>query len=261
LDGVARAKFQLAEAVCAQVDGQVIIHESVLLQDYAKTFVGKDRKRFIICGFGQDVDLKIDTLEQTTIGLNVSLYWQGREYKLFAPLFGLHHASNMALAFAAALIVGMPPERAVAALRTVPQIKHRLEVKQLDDGTIYIDDGFNSNQNGFLSALDLLSKLGTPDNRRILITPGIVELGDRHDEVHRILGTQAAQKTDLTFVVRADKIPSFVDAFHKQDKNKPLYLVSSLAEALDSLRQQRRAGDIILIENDLPDLGETRMKL
>ena len=262
LDAVARAKFELAEAVLSHSSGQLVIHEDVLAQDYARAFVDKNPEKFVICGQGERVALKINNVTQSAAGLTVAVAWQGRDYTLFAPLYGTHHAGNMALAFAAALVCGVSPERAVAALRTTPQITHRLEVKPQPDGTVYIDDAFNSNPKGFASALELLSVLAAEKGgRRILLTPGIVELGAKHDEAHQILGAKAAQNVDIALVVRADRIPTFVESFRAAAPEKTLLSVANLIEARQWLQENIKAGDVFLIEHDLPDLGEAKLVL
>ena len=77
--------------------------------------------------------------------------------------------------------MGVDAETAAVALRSTPQIAHRLEVKRQADGTTIVDDGYNSNPAGFASALDLLPFLARGAGRRILITPGMVELGAAHE--------------------------------------------------------------------------------
>ena len=262
LDAVAHAKFELAEAVLTHADGRLVIHEDVLAQDYARSFVEKQPEKFVICGQSDRAALKINSVTQSASGLTVEVVWQGTPYTLFAPLYGTHHAGNMALAFAAALVCGVEPERAVAALRTTPQITHRLEVKPQADGTIYVDDAFNSNPKGFASALELLTVLAAEKGgRRILITPGIVELGAKHDEAHQVLGAKAAQNVDVALVVRSDRIPTFVESFRASAPEKPLHCVANLIEARQWLQENAKAGDIFLIENDLPDMGEARLRL
>jgi UDP-N-acetylmuramoyl-tripeptide--D-alanyl-D-alanine ligase len=93
-----------------------------------------------------------------------------------APLFGIHHGYNVAMAFAAAFELGIKVQDIQTALTTLPQIQHRLEVKPQADGTIIIDDAYNSNPIGFQAALGLLTSIGN-SGRKILITPGMVELG------------------------------------------------------------------------------------
>jgi UDP-N-acetylmuramoyl-tripeptide--D-alanyl-D-alanine ligase len=173
LDTVARAKFELAEEVLKQQQGRIVLHESVLDQPYARDFVQRHPGRFIICGAGASADVRIEGIEQTTSGLSVRIRDKGTELTLFAPLFGLHHAGNIVLAYAAAVALGVPSDRAAAALRSAPQIRHRLEVKPQVDGTVQIDDAFNSNPQGFVSAIDFMARLAKEKGERAnLVTPG-----------------------------------------------------------------------------------------
>ena len=259
LDAVAHAKFELAEAVLATPAGKVVVHEDVLKQDYARSFVEKNRDRFLICGRRPGADLEIGETQQTPSGVTVMVRWKGESYKLSAPIFGAAHAGNIALSFAAATMCGIAPDRIVAALRTTPQIAHRLEIKPRPDGSIYIDDAYNSNPEGFIVALDLLNLLGTEKRgRRILVTPGILELGPMHDDIHRGLGEKAAEKADVVIVVRADKIASFVEGFKKRAPEKPSISVESLNEAKRWLADNKKPNDVVLLENDLPDVNETK---
>lgn len=261
LDTVARAKFELAEAVVQNQPARLIVHEDVLAQNYAKQFVDAHRGNFIVCGQGESADLKINNVEQTKTGLNVKIVWQGREVDLFAPLFGVHHAENVALAFATAVALGVPVDRAALALKSVPQITHRLEVKPQADGTIYIDDAYNSNPKGFMSALGLMDIFASSNGaRRILITPGVTELGPRHAETHRTLGAEAAKHADVAIAVNADRIPTFVEGFSSSG-GKQIISVSGLPDAQKWISENAKPGDIILFENDLPDVFERKLSL
>jgi UDP-N-acetylmuramoyl-tripeptide--D-alanyl-D-alanine ligase len=262
LDTVARAKFELAEAVLQAGNGKVIIHESVLEQPYAREFVQKNRSRFFICGGGPDADLIIGNAVETAAGLTVPVSFKDETRQLFAPLHGSAHANNIAVAFAAAIISGVPSDRAAAALRTVPQIKHRLEMIPQMDGTTYIDDAYNSNPKGFAAALDFLAMVGAEKGaRRILITPGIVELGEKNDEIHRALGQKAATCADILFVVRPDRIPSLAEGFKACAPEKEVHVVQSFKEAQQWLIANAKAPDVILVENDLLDLDEIKLAL
>lgn len=263
LDAVARAKFELAQAVLLKEGGKIVIHESVLAQEYARNFVEKNRDKFFICGRLDSADVKINSAEQTTKGLSVSVQWGDASFVLFAPLYGAAHADNLALAFGAGVVCGISPDRIVGALRTVPQIVHRLEVRPLSlEGPVYIDDAYNSNPRGFEAALEVLSLLGQEKSgRRILVTPGIVELGTKNEEIHWDLGVKAAQRADIVFVVRPDRIPSFGEGFRSVAGDKGLHFVKSFQEAHAWLVQNAQAPDVILLENDLPDVDEAKLVL
>lgn len=255
LDTVARAKFELAEAVRNR-NGRMIVHESALEQPYARAFVDNDRDRFVIVGESDKSDLRVQGIRQDTDGLHVTVARAGETFELFAPLYGLHHGHNMALAFAFATEMGQKPERVVQAMRSTPQIAHRLERKKHGSGAIYLDDAYNSNPQGFANALDLLDSLKNPDGRRILVTPGMAELGAKHDEAHSEIGRLAAAKTDVTIVIKPERIPSLLDAFRSAGTSAELIEFEQFSEAQAWLNAELGPRDVVLIENDLPDLYE-----
>jgi UDP-N-acetylmuramoyl-tripeptide--D-alanyl-D-alanine ligase len=175
LETVAQAKYELAQAVMKK-NGKTVVHDSTLRFPYTKLMAEQHAENFIICGDLDTSTVQISSATQDEKGLTVTITWDGKDYTLKAPLYGLHHGQNMALAFTAAVSIGMTPEDVIAALATTPQITHRLELKPQPDGSILIDDAYNSNPQGFKSGLDLLKTL-KKDGRAILITPGMVELG------------------------------------------------------------------------------------
>ncbi len=256
LETVAEAKFELAESVL-ETGTAVVIHDTCLRFDYVKKMVDAKRDKFVVVGNTSHKDMDIASVEQRTDGLEVRLTWAGENYVLTMPLYGLHHGQNAALAFATAATLGVPPENIVTALRSVPQITHRLEVKKQGDGII-IDDAFNSNPEGFRSALDLLAAM---HGRKILITPGMVELGTAHDEEHEKIGKRAGEVCDVVLLVLPERVPSFIAGFKTTGASKQLIEVRSFKEASEWLDKNHQSGDAVLIENDLPDLYETLPKI
>lgn len=261
LDGVAHAKFELAENVWRHENGRLVVHEQALAQPYAEAEVRRHRARAIVCGAGATNDACVQAIDTTANGLGVTLVWRGATYRLQVPLFGKHHADNVALAFAAAAELGIAPDKIVHALRTVPQIKHRLEVRA-DGGRLLIDDAFNSNPRGFREAVEVMAVLAASrQGRAILVTPGLVELGERHAAVHRELGVHAARHSDVMIVIASDRIPSFIEACRETAPEKMLVLVPSMTAALAWVKDNARDNDVVLLENDLPDLYEARLRL
>ena len=189
--------------------------------------------------------------------------WRDEKYTLRAPLYGIHHGHNIALAFACAMSLGMNAKDIKTALASTPQITHRLEVKQQIDGSIIIDDAFNSNPPGFRSAMHVMRVLADDrDGRAILITPGIVELGNAHDEVHRTLGQLAAEVCDIVILVSPARIPTFIEGFNAHNKDgKMLQQFETFAAAEKWLIENKRESDVILLENDLPDIYERVLKI
>lgn len=258
LDAVAKTKYEIAQAAIAK-GGKVIINEKTLEFEDAENVYNAHYDNFILCSNGVEKtgDLRIERTVQTLQGLEVTIVWEEKGYVLKAPLFGIHHGDNMAYAFATACQLGLSPDTIITALSSVPQINHRLEVKTQPNGAMVIDDAFNSNPLGFRSALDLLETLSAGGKRSILVTPGMVELGALHDEVHKQIGTIAAEKCDIVIAVNPKRIPTFTQAFRaKKDGAQELHEFDTFYDAEQWVAANMNEKDVILIENDLPDLYE-----
>ena len=259
LDAVAEAKFELAQSVLSR-SGKMIVHQKTLRFDHSAKIKNENSGSFFVIGDTEDSNVILERAEQTLEGLDIRIRWKDEVYALEVPLFGLHHADNVALAFVCALTLGIDAETIGQALKTTPQIPHRLEVKKLGATTL-IDDAYNSNPLGFRSALDLLYILGQK-KRKILITPGMVELGATHDDVHRQIGRVAAHSCNVAIAVNSSRIPSFVQGFRDEAReDQILYEMDTFAQAQEWIQDNRQEGDVILLENDLPDVYERVPKL
>lgn len=259
LDAVAKAKFEMAEATC-QRNGKVITHTDVLAFPYTREFLNTHRQNFVICGEEEGSYLNIREILQRSNGLVVEIELNGKSFTAEVPLFGINHGKNVALAFAAACTLGIAPEMVLTALKSTPQIAHRLEVKTQAQGKItLIDDAYNSNPRGFAAALELLDGLRQSSGRRILVTPGIVELGEVHEAEHARLGTLALRYVDVVLAIAPERIRSFVEAFRSGAHGKQeLIPCPTFADAQFWIDQKAKAGDVILLENDLPDIYERK---
>jgi UDP-N-acetylmuramoyl-tripeptide--D-alanyl-D-alanine ligase len=180
---------------------------------------------------------------------------------LRATLFGEHHIGNMAVAFATACKVGISPEDAILALSSAPQISHRLEVKEGVAGSRLIDDAYNSNPIGFASALKLLNELRIEGGRRVLVTPGMVELGSAHDEEHRKIGLLARSCVDVLLPVLSHRIPSLISGYQFENPESIVVPCANFAAAQEWMNGNLGRLDVVLLENDLPDLYEKKLSL
>lgn len=186
----------------------------------------------------------------------MDLELNGKAFSLQLPLFGKHQAHNAAGAFLLAVKLGVPPVSAVASLQQMQPVAHRLVVTKDSAGVITIDDAYNSNPDGFRSALDVLQMM--PGKRKLLVTPGMVELGERSEEEHKKIAEFAAKACDWIVIVAGKRIPEFKEALIQHGMApKNIIERSTLDDARDWLNYHVTEGDVVLFENDLPDLYET----
>jgi UDP-N-acetylmuramoyl-tripeptide--D-alanyl-D-alanine ligase len=273
LDNVMAAKFELAEAVHA-TGGKTIVNAGAIPAGLL-TARQSGPEELLLCGHpaeqgeGPAPAIALTRVEETQRGLEMTLVVNGpasteegsEEFTLTAPVWGTHQAENIMLAVAAALELGFPMETIQAALRTLKQVRHRLEVTRSKTGPWVIDDAYNSNPVGFAAALQTLNTLARDGGRRVLITPGMVELGAEHDRQHKELGWEAGRVTDLALVVTPGRIPTFIEGFKESMAEwAELKCFATQQQAEDWYKANTNPKDVVLFENNLPDLFEAKVR-
>jgi UDP-N-acetylmuramoyl-tripeptide--D-alanyl-D-alanine ligase len=252
LETVAKAKFELAEATLPR-HGKIIIAEDVLQHSAPQVFAREHPESVVV--------VRLEAVRQNSSGVETDVRWRDALHTLRAPLFGEHQALNIALAFVAACELGIAPEQAAIALASVPQVSHRLEVKRQPGGWVTIDDAYNSNPVGFASGLRALDLFREDGGRRILVTPGMVELGSAHDAEHKKIGDLAASCVDVLLPVLPNRIPTLLSAYHSGNPRGTVVPCLNHSDAQAWLNANLRPHDAVLVENDLPDLYENRLSL
>ena len=258
LETVAKAKFEIVEAVFEKGGKAVVSTDGIpahLLKERMQVVTGD----YTRVGSYGDVTLK--AYELTSDGLNITVDENGEEQALLVPLYGRHQAGNVVMAAATARALGLPWAAIKGALASVPQIRYRLEVSKSADAPTLINDAYNSNPVGFAAALDCLDVLVKEGGRRILVTPGMVELGAIHDAEHERLGKLTAQHTDVVCVVTPDRIPSFLKGLESENDGSTTVMTFATQDAAEEwVRKNWQPADAILFENNLPDLYEAEVR-
>ena len=175
----------------------------------------------------------------------------GESARCETRLLGEHSIANLLLCCTAARVLGMTlPEIAQGVARCQP-VEHRLELISGGAGVTIIDDAFNANPVGAQAALRVLKNF---PGRRIIITPGMVELGGEEAAFNRAFGEQMADSADVAILVGKKHTQPIVDGLlAKGFPQEKIHVVSSLNESTKVLHAMMRAGDVVLYENDLPD--------
>ncbi|NNF03021.1 MAG: UDP-N-acetylmuramoyl-tripeptide--D-alanyl-D-alanine ligase, partial [Rhodothermales bacterium] len=166
-------------------------------------------------------------------------------------LLGRHNVTNILLALAVGRIAGLRLRQMKHAAGRLEPTPHRLELKMEGPVTV-IDDAFNSNPVGAANALEILS--GFSGGRRVVVTPGMIELGHREEELNREFGRQIADAVDEAVLVGPERTRPIASGLRDLDfPEDRIHVVRSLYEARDWIRTRLGEGDVVLFENDLPD--------
>jgi UDP-N-acetylmuramoyl-tripeptide--D-alanyl-D-alanine ligase len=203
---------------------------------------------------GQSLDLWAENIAMGPEGLSFTLVGKdGRRINVRTVLLGRHNVLNILGASCAALAIGLPLEELAQAIRDLPAVPHRLQLMDNGAGVIVIDDSYNANPTGAMEALEVLG--GFTTGQRILVTPGMVELGPLEVQLNEELGAKAADVCDYVVLVGVERTKPLVRGL--QRKNFPpekIRVVRDLKGATIVLPTLVTVGDTVLFENDLPDL-------
>lgn len=160
------------------------------------------------------------------------------------------HRSNLACALGVAVALDVPVAAILAGLGSLAVPAHRLTVSTGQSGVTIIDDTFNSNPAGARAALAVLARHGK-SGQRVVVTPGMVELGRVQAEANREFARQAAGVAGRLIVVGRTNS----DALLKGARQAGLETVevANRSEAVAWVKDNLGPNDVVLYENDLPD--------
>jgi UDP-N-acetylmuramoyl-tripeptide--D-alanyl-D-alanine ligase len=177
----------------------------------------------------------------------------GHRVPTHTMLLGRHNVLNLLGAACVALEMGLSLEEVGQAILKLEAAPHRLQLLQGAGGVTVLDDSYNSNPVGAAAALEVLQEFQT--GQRVLVTPGMVELGEVEAEQNEEFGAKAAKVCDYVLLVGPRQTQAILRGLEKEHfPHERIRVVQDLAEATLELRRLVRTGDVVLFENDLPDL-------
>jgi UDP-N-acetylmuramoyl-tripeptide--D-alanyl-D-alanine ligase len=169
---------------------------------------------------------------------------------------GSAQASNVAVAVAIALQLGVDRSVVAAALGSLPPVPNRQALATLSTGAVAIDDTFNSNPAGCRAALEALARLGQPGGKWVVVTPGMVELGPQQASENTVFASAMAAVATDVFVVGMTNRRALLAGLSRASRaggSPAVHLVEHRDQAVAWVRANTTAGDVVLYENDLPD--------
>ncbi len=243
VDNVCRTKFELADAV-AEKGGTVFLNSD---NEYIKDYImKKDFGKVVTFGTGEGADFRAENIRYSSKGSDFTV----NGAPLSTVLLGDYSAVNIAGAYAVASALGVDKADIAAAVRRLRAPEHRLSLIKNPRYTV-IDDAYNSNPAGAKAALNALSRF---PERKILVTPGMVELGTEQDRLNTEFGREAASSADYIVLVGEKQAPPIkkgvLEGGFPEDR---LYVAKDISDALAFVYKITDVPSVVLLENDLPD--------
>lgn len=200
----------------------------------------------------KDADLIASNIKGSPSGMEFDVTWKEdqKTYHLETKLLGSANVYNIMAGVVLAKELGMSMEEIIRGVRGITPIEHRLEMKKLGNINI-IDDAYNSNPVGAKMAVDTLSLM---PGKKVIVTPGMIELKDKQYELNKIFGTQIAQVCDYVILVgKTQTKPIYEGLMEKGYSKEKIEVIDDVSLAFNIIRTMD-ANTYVLLENDLPDL-------
>ena len=250
-ENIIKGKFELIESLPKDGIG-------VLNRDDPKqvNYNLKTKAKLLWIGIEEEhVDVKAENIKANFKGSSFDVLFKGDQtrYHFETKLLGKHNVYNILASLVLGRELGISIEELIQAVRMVNPVEHRLELKRL--GSFYqIDDAYNSNPVGAKSALEVLAMM---PGEKIVVTPGMIELGEKEEELNRIFGEQIAEISNANYVILVGQKktkPIYEGLKNKQFDMEKVIVTNDVREAYTIIQNLKTKDEIYaLFENDLPD--------
>lgn len=248
IENIQKTKFELIDAL--PNDGFGVVNNDFPMSASRKVS-NVDCVRYGIVN-GNDADFIAKDIVFDDTGTTFTVCGQDQELKLHTKLVGECNISNLLAAVIVAMKLGVEKEKIAYAVEKIEQVEHRLNMKHTPGGITIIDDAFNSNPTGSRMALDVLSAM--KGGKRIVVTPGMIELGDKQFDLNREFGKKIAISSDIAIIVGEYNKEAILSGISDMGMEEDSIICSStFVDAQKILSTVVRPGDTVLYENDLPD--------
>ena len=250
IDNVTRTKFELIEYLPQDGIGFINIDDENIRDYYETKFTGKCT--VYTYGIEREADYRASDIVVSEKGTTFNVTFRdGSVHQFQTKLLGLHNIYNTVASIALGNELGIPVEKMQVAVRKMKPVTHRLELRRNGNFTI-IDDAFNSNPVGSKMALEVLGQM---NGKRIVLTPGMVDLGTAQFELNKAFGTYMKDTCDYVILVGKKQTEPIQEGLKEVgfDEDK-ITVAENLTEAFKVMYEVVEPGAFVLIENDLPEL-------
>ncbi len=250
IDNIMRTKYELIENL--PDDGVAIFNYD---NEHVKKLADKTFKEKLLYGINniENTDVFATNIVVSNTGSKFTLCINGLgTIECETKLLGEHNILNVLAGAAAAKVLGLTLNEIKNGIAKIENVEHRLQLIDPGTGVIVIDDAFNSNPDGAKAALNVLSSF--KDKRKIIVTPGMIELGEQEEIENEKFGENIALVCDIAILVGKKQTVPIQNGLRKHGfYEENLYVVNSLKEATKVLKSLTKVNDVVLFENDLPD--------
>jgi UDP-N-acetylmuramoyl-tripeptide--D-alanyl-D-alanine ligase len=254
LDRAAHTIFELAEYLNAKAGSHAkgsLARDVLVYVNAEATIQPQDSAGYIRYGRDGTLEWKVRSSSSDIQGIDITLDHMGKSMQVHSGLLGLHNVGPLMAAADIASRLGLHEEEIQSGIAQTKPFEHRMEPR-IDGGVIWIDDSYNGNPDGAAAAIAFLKTL--EGHRRWYVTPGLVEMGSRKEEVHREMGRRLAEAHIEKVVLIRDSVTPYIEQGLKEAGYQGEIIWFDFGPtAFNALPKMTVEGDVVLIQNDWPD--------
>ena len=247
-EAIKETKYELIEAL--PEDGVAFFSsDNSTVLELAEKYEGNKK----IAGIEREANTVTATDIKTDVrGTTFKLVFDGEKtVRCNTVLLGKHSTSNICLAASVAYQLGMSPLEISRGINRIKSIGHRLELLPNNKNIVIIDDSYNANIEGVNSAMEVLDMF---DGRKIVVTPGLVELGAIENVANFEMGKILAKHADMVIIVGKHNAEMLINGLLENGMSRDnIRFSKNLNRGNTELNEMMMEGDVVLFENDLPD--------
>ncbi|MDP4038503.1 MAG: Mur ligase family protein [bacterium] len=174
-----------------------------------------------------------------------------KEIKVNTKLLGAHQIGPLVACIAISDKLGLSAEKIEKGISEITSFEHRMEPEYRRDGSIWIDDTYNGNPDGVKATIEFLRMI--KNHRIIYVTPGLVEMGNRNEQVHNQIGKQLAGVADKVILIRNSVTSWIKKGLNDNGFKGEIIWYDDAITCYNSLPSLVKSGDIVVLQNDWPD--------
>lgn len=245
VQNIINTKFELYDSI--PDDGMMFLNYD---NEYIRGHEGTKPQK----GFGKDAsaEFRLTDISMSSSGSRFTMLLGEEPVEFTTGLIGEYNIMDIAAAIAMAYSMDVSVKDLKRRVKKLSPVEHRLQLLPKNGRVSIIDDAYNSNPNGFRGAVDTI---GYFDAVKIIVTPGMIELGEKEYELNYEAGRHAAEVCDYIFLVGKNQTKPLQDgAGSVETFNKDRLFVVDRIEQIWPVINNIPGGDlVVLLENDLPD--------
>ena len=248
-ENIQKGKFELVDSL--PEDGIAVLNMD---DPYQVSYKIKSKCKVVWVSMkDKKADVYASNIKLSNKGTTFTCHFKDKKESVIleTKLLGEKNVYNILEAIALSYNLGLTLDEIKTGVKRIKTVEHRLELKKFGNINI-IDDAYNSNVEGSKMALDVLNLM---DGKKIVCTPGMIELGEKQYEYNMEFGRHIAKVCDEVILIGEEQTKPIQDGLKKEKyKENKIHILNDVKEAFPLMRKLADGDTYVLLENDLPDI-------